>query len=218
LAISIANSGKRALLIDADFRRPRIHRLFGLDNSCGISSVIEGKSEIVEAVQKTDVENLSIMSCGPRPDNPSELLSSRRFDELLGLLREQYDLVVVDTPPVLAVTDPLNVVSRVDGVLLVLRLTKSARTTGRRALESLDGMGANVLGIVINGVGNQKGGYGYGYGKYGYGYGGKSGYGGYRSEYGYDYRYTDGYGDDHTYYEDDEAVPASGRSSRPKPK
>ena len=85
--------------------------------STGISSVIEGKSEIVDAVQQTDVENLWILSCGPRPDNPSELLSSKRFAELLELLREQYDLVIVDTPPVLAVTDPLNVVARVDGVL-----------------------------------------------------------------------------------------------------
>ena len=222
LAISIANSGKRCLLIDADFRRPRIHRLFGLDNSTGISSVIEGKSEIVDAVQQTDVENLAIMSCGPRPDNPSELLSSLRFAELLELLREQYDLVVVDTPPVLAVTDPLNVVARVDGVILVLRLTKSARTMGRRALEALDGMGANVLGIVINGVGSEKGGYGYGYsyGKYGYG---KSGYGGrykygYGSEYAYEYRYADGYGDDRIYYEDEPAAGGNGKLGAQKAK
>jgi succinoglycan biosynthesis transport protein ExoP len=219
LALSIANSGKRALLIDADFRRPRIHKLFGLDNSTGISSVIEGKSEIVDAVQETEVENLSILSCGPRPNNPSELLSSKRFAELLELLREQYDLVIVDTPPVLAVTDPLNVVARVDGVLLVLRLTKSARTMGHRALEALDGMGANVLGIVINGVGSEKKGYGYGYscGKYGYGYG-KSGYGGYKygygSDYAYQYRYSEGYEDDKVYYEDEPPAEANGKSSK----
>ncbi len=221
LAISIANSGKHCLLIDADFRRPRIHKLFGLDNSQGISSVIEGKTEVADAVQQTDVENLSIMSCGPRPDNPSELLSSKRFAELLEVLREQYDLVVVDTPPVLAVTDPLNVVARVDGVLLVLRLTKSARTMGRRALEALDGMGANVLGIVINGVGSEKSGYGYGYsyGKYGYAYG-KSGYGGYRygygSDYAYQYHYGEGYGDDQIYYEDEPA--SNGKSGKVVPK
>ena len=197
LAVSIANSGKRVLLIDADFRRPRCHSVFGAENKVGMSGVIEGTVEILDAVQTTEVENLSLLTCGKRPKNPSELLTSRRFEELLDVLRAQFELVIVDTPPVLAVTDPLNVAPRVDGVLLVLRLTKSARHAGHRTLDSLEEIGANVLGVVVNGVGG-----GAKYGEYGYSQGRRySGYG------GYGYRYGDAYGcresNDQSYYGDE---------------
>jgi len=194
LSVSIAKSGKDVLLIDADFRRPRQHKLFGLDNSVGFASVIQGTAELVDAIRETSVEKLSILSCGPRPDNPSELLTSREFEEFVDVVRDRYELVVVDTPPLLAVTDPSAVAARVDSVLLTMRLLKNARSLAGRALEVLDSLGVNVLGIVVNGVGGDSG-YGYGYGRgYGYGYGR-----------GYAYGYGDGVGcADNKYYSDDE--------------
>jgi capsular exopolysaccharide synthesis family protein len=209
LAISIAQSGKKCILIDADFRRPRIHKLFGLDRDTGLSALIEGTAEIPDAVHETGVENLTVMTCGPRPENPSELLTSLRFQELLDKLRDEYEIVIIDTPPILAVTDPCNVAPRVDGVLLVMRLSTSARKASRRALETLDALGANVLGVVVNGVGGTPGyggydgayGYGRGYGGYGYGGYGYGGYGGYG--YGYGYGYGEKRGDGKGYYEDD---------------
>ncbi|MGE0760350.1 MAG: polysaccharide biosynthesis tyrosine autokinase, partial [Pirellulaceae bacterium] len=221
LAVTIAQSGKRVLLVDADFRRPRVHRVFNATNDIGVTSVLDGQTDVANVTQTTCVENLWLLPCGVRPENPSELLTSGKFEELLGLLREQYDFVIVDTPPVLAVTDPLNVVTRADGVILVMRLTKSARAASHRALETLEELGANMLGVVVNGVGGTSGygdygkyggygsygGYGYGgYGSYGYGYG------------GYDYRY--GYGEgDKSYYEDADDVKSNGHarlgSSRP---
>jgi capsular exopolysaccharide synthesis family protein len=104
LAISIAQSGKTCILIDADFRRPRVHKLFGLDREVGLSALIEGTAEIPDAVRETGVENLTVMTCGQRPENPSELLTSLRFQELLDKLRDEYEFVIIDTPPILAVT------------------------------------------------------------------------------------------------------------------
>ena len=112
-------------------------------------------------------------------------------------------MVILDSPPVLAVTDPLNVAPRVDGVLVILRLNKNARNVARRTLSSLEEVGANVLGIIVNGVGQDQG--SYGYGKYGYSYGyGRYGYAGYGYRYGYRYRKDYGYGDN-AYYGDDAA-------------
>ncbi|MCU0873571.1 MAG: polysaccharide biosynthesis tyrosine autokinase [Pirellulaceae bacterium] len=189
LAVSIANSGKRTLLIDADFRRPRVHKVFGLGDGVGLSEVMSGSVELADAILETAIDGLSILICGRRPANPAELLTSTKFQQLIEVLREKYDMVIVDTPPVLAVTDPLAVAPRVDGVLLVIRLGKSARSVAQNALEALDSIGGTVLGVVVNGVG---GGSRYGgYGAYGYGYR----YGGYGSSYRYgDGQYGDGYG------------------------
>jgi polysaccharide biosynthesis transport protein len=198
LAASIATSGKRTLLIDADFRRPRVHKVFGLEGETGLSDVMAGHVELTDAIQETPIENLSVLICGKRPANPAELLTSSQFQQLLEVLREKYDLVIIDTPPVLAVTDSLAVAPRVDGVLLVIRLSKSARSAAQKALEALESLGINVLGIVVNGVGggSRCGSYGYssyGYSSYGYSsYGYR--YGGYGSRYGYGQGYGQGYG------------------------
>ena len=188
LAVSIADSGKRVLLVDADFRRPKIHKYFGLDNAAGVSSVVAGETEIVDAILPTTVENLSAMPCGPRPRNPADLLTSPRFKEMIDLVRDKYDFVIVDTPPLLAVTDPSVVAPRVDGVLMVLRLTKHARDAAMRANEVLNALGVHTLGVVVNGIGK---GTGYGYGSYRYG---GYRYDKYRKGYGYGYSYGSGYG------------------------
>ena len=98
LAVAIAHSGKKVVIIDADFRRPRVHKIFGVNNDAGISTVISEELDLADAIQQTPVANLDCLACGPRPDNPSELLTSARFDELLGILREKYDFVLVDSP------------------------------------------------------------------------------------------------------------------------
>lgn len=196
LAVCMAQSGRRVLLVDADFRRPRVHRLFGAEPGVGLSAVIKGTADLPEAIVPTDVDNLFLLPCGPRPSNPSELLSSTRFSELVHVLREQYDIVIIDTPPVLAVTDPCVVAPRVDGVVLLIRITKHVRPHAKRALESLESLGANLIGIVVNGVGGNRPGMGYGFGsQYGYRYATNSGY--------YD-SYSYNYGGYHHYYDDAE--------------
>lgn len=208
LAVSIANSGKRVLLVDADLRRPRVHSYFGLDNAKGLSNLISNGGTMSEASQQTAVRNLWAMPCGPKPHNPADLVTSPRIKDLLDEMREQYEFVIVDSPPLLAVTDPSVIASRVDGVLLVIRLGKNARGAAVRSTEILRSLGAEMLGIVVNGVG-KKAGYGgyYRYGGYRYGgyHYGRYRYGGRRYGYGYDYGYgSEGHGGngDDLYYSD----------------
>ncbi|MBW3596949.1 MAG: polysaccharide biosynthesis tyrosine autokinase [Planctomycetes bacterium] len=190
LAVSIAQSGRSVIVVDADARRPQIHKLFSLSRDVGLTSVINGEADLDEAIQSTALENLSVLACGPNPSNPSELLTSPRLKEVLDVLRERFDFVLVDTPPMLAVTDPGVVAPRVDGVLLTLRIKKNVRVNAVRSIEMLSSLGANVLGAVVNGVGGvgrygygeyRYGAYRYGYNRYGYGYGGQ-GYGEYYTE------------------------------------
>ena len=173
LSVSIAQSGKKVLLIDADFRRPKVHRIFGIKSDVGISQVITNEAELSACIKPTAVENLDLLPCGARPHNPAELLSSKRFRDLLAELREMYDFVIVDTPPVLAVTDPAAVAPCVDGVFVAIRLSKSGKPNANRAIEQLKAVGGNVLGVVVNGVGGERrygayGGSGYGSAYYQY--------------------------------------------------
>jgi succinoglycan biosynthesis transport protein ExoP len=177
LAISIAQSGKRILVIDADLRRPRLHKLMQVSGQVGLVSVLTGETHLAEAVQETAVPNLFVLPCGPTPPNPAELLTSPRFKELLDTVREQYDFVLVDTPPLLAVTDPCVVAPRVDGVILTIRLSKNSGPQAIRAREILATLGVKVIGVVVNGVtrgaaakGYHSGGYEYVYGSSDYGY------------------------------------------------
>jgi capsular exopolysaccharide synthesis family protein len=180
LAITIAQSNKSVLLVDGDFRRSMVHKMFDIERQPGLSSVIEGELEPSEAVQKSSIDNLHLMTAGPSTQNPSELLSSQRFEEVLDVLRDRFDFVIIDSPPMLAVTDATAIASRVDGTLLVLRLNKQTRTTAKRASELLRSVEANITGIIVNGVGSKIG-YGSGAGGYqGYGYGGSYGYNGYK--------------------------------------
>ncbi|MCA9190250.1 MAG: polysaccharide biosynthesis tyrosine autokinase [Planctomycetales bacterium] len=197
LAVTMAQSGRRVLLIDADFRRPRIAKLFGIDGEVGMAQVVAGKAELDEATYSSQVANLSIMPGGKRPSNPAELLSSNRFAELVDILREKYDMIVIDTPPLLAVSDPGAVSAVSDGVVLTMRLRRNVKPLATRAKRILESVDARMLGIVINGV-SAEAGYGYSYGyndyRYAYRYGGNYRYG-YR--YGYKYgSYASGYVED----------------------
>ena len=196
LATTIANSGKSVLLLDADFRKPVLHKLFNLSTEVGLASVVDGQVEPKEAYQQVaEIPNLTLMACGPRPDNPSELLSSLSFRENLEYLREQFDFVIVDTPPLLVVSEAGAVAGQVDGVILTLVIDRNTRPVARHACDVLREVGGDIVGVVVNRVSGQKTGYGsYGYG-YGYGY--QYGYGyGYRYGYGSSSGYGTGYGDD----------------------
>jgi capsular exopolysaccharide synthesis family protein len=180
LAITIAQSGKRVILLDADFRRPTVHKLFHLpgDANVGLASVLTGQAELPDALRPCEaVPGLSLLPCGPRPTNPAELLTSVRFQELLGVLRDRADFVLVDTPPLLAVSDPASVAPFVDGVLMTVRLSKSVRPQAERANDILASLGAHLLGVVVNGTAGYGPKYNYAY-SYGYSYG-----------YGYNYGY-----------------------------
>ena len=190
LAISIAQAGKRTVLIDCDFRKPRVHKLFGLATAdIGFTGIIAGTASLSEGIVPNVFPNLDLLLCGPRPTNPAELLSSPQFQDALSQLKNMYEFVIVDTPPLLAVSDPAIVAPQTNGVLLVFRMTKKVRPLAERAREVLASVGAKTLGVIVNATDARGGGYGY---KYGYAY--KYGYG-----YKYsDYEYADNYHDDHT--------------------
>lgn len=182
LAVTIASSGARVAIVSCDLRRPEIHKFFKTENLLGLSSWLSG-AETVESVTvaSKDFPSLKYVPSGPVPPNPSELLGSPRLTELFDSLRASNDVVLVDSPPVLPVTDALVIAQAVDCVVLIARAGRShARAVGR-ALELLAGVDAPVKGVVFNVVPVESSrGYGYGYGKYGR-YSGYSTYGGYSS-------------------------------------
>jgi polysaccharide biosynthesis transport protein len=183
LAITIAQSGKTVLLIEADLRRPRAARLFGLEKEDGLANVLNGESEIADCVHPSGILNLMVLPAGNRPFNPSELLSTAEFRQLLEVMRGKFDYVLIDSPPLLPVTDASVIAAAVDGVLLLLRSRKHLRQAAMASVEKLQAVQATLLGVVIHGdIQQQSYGYGYGY-SYGYGYG----YG-----QGYDQEYSDG--------------------------
>ncbi|HBC63044.1 MAG TPA: hypothetical protein DC058_17750 [Planctomycetaceae bacterium] len=200
LAVSLAQSGKRTVLLESDLRRPKVHKLTGVENKVGVVDVLRGTAEIESAVQTTQVPDLFIIPCGSRPKDPAELLARPEYETLLEDLRSRFDYVIVDTPPILAVTDPAGVAARVDGVIVCMRLSRHTRDLGKRTIDSLRDIGATVSGVVINGV-EERDAYGYGnyrysdyryyyksynY-KYGYGYGRYGSYNSYTSKDGSEY-------------------------------
>lgn len=207
LAVTMAQSGRRVLLIDADFRRPRIAKIFGIESKVGMAQVVAGKAELDDATFASGVANLSIMPGGKQPKNPAELLSSSRFEMLVDMLREKYDIIILDTPPLLAVSEPSAVAAIVDGVVITMRLRRNVKPLATRAVKILESVDAKLLGVVINGVSGEAGyGYSYGYNDYRYAYR----YGG-NHRYGYKYGYGGKYGNYSAgYIDDSEQVTESG--------
>lgn len=174
LALAFAQAGKRTLVIDADLRKPGFTTLLGMKRQPGVADALVSEGAVEEAAAQyrveTAAERLDVLPAGLRRTNPSELLSSQRFAELLTWADAHYDQVIVDCPPVLAVSDA-HIVSRlVDGAILVVRPEKNHRRAVLRAVESFHATGGVVLGVVANGLSEESAGYGYGY-HYGYGYG-----------------------------------------------
>jgi len=170
IAVTMAQAGARVLLIDADMRKPRVHRSFGLGSEKGISSVIAGDLQLKDVVCKSVVPNLEVLPCGPIPPNPSELLHTERFRQILADCRARYDRVILDSPPIGPVTDPAVLGGIADGVVLVLRAGHTTREGALFSRRQLADAGARILGLVINRSDRKGAGYGYGYG-YGTGYG-----------------------------------------------
>lgn len=167
LAIMLAESGRRTLLIDADLRRPRIAEYLGLEGAVGLTDVLAGQARVAEVTQQWGRAGLHVLPSGFVPPNPSEMLGSQQMRDLLQSLREEFDTIVVDVPPLLPVTDAAVVASRVDGAILVTRWGKTARGQVELAANALRVVDARVLGCVLNMVPSGPGRYGYGYG-YGY--------------------------------------------------
>lgn len=162
VAISLAQSGKRVLLVDTDLRRPRVHRVFGVSATRGVTSIVVGEAEFESAVQSSSIPNLDVLACGPIPPNPSELLHSQRFAELVEKALEHYDRVVFDSPPLGAVTDAAVLAPQLDGVLVVVKAQSTTRDALASALRQLRDVNANVLGAVLNDVDPKRKGYGAG--------------------------------------------------------
>jgi capsular exopolysaccharide synthesis family protein len=150
LAISFAREGIRVLLIDADLRRPAMHRLFGVARSPGLAQALANSATVESSIRATSVSGLSILACGSLPTNPTELIRGTRMRELLETIGASYDLVIIDTPPVLPVADAAIIAAVSDGVLMVVRAGKTSRTLTQEACARLAAVGANLVGTVLN--------------------------------------------------------------------
>ena len=166
LAIAIAKAGKTVLMIDADFRSPSQHRIFGVSGEVGFSSVLEAGEIVDRAIRRTTVEGLHVMPAGPSVGNPSELLNSPALGEILDEMAKQYDHVVIDTPPVLRVDDARIVAASCDATVLVLRADRSNRKLAEESRDRLAAVGARILGVVLNDITGSGGG-GFGGGGFG---------------------------------------------------
>ena len=152
LAISFAQNGKKTLLIDCDMRKPKLSRLLGLKSKKGLSNVLVKPDEWNQAILATQQEGLSAMTAGDIPPNPSELLGSKRMQDLIMILRKEFEYIILDTPPVNIVTDAVVLSPVADGTLLVVRAGQSERGAVHRAVEQLSRTDTKLLGFVLNGV------------------------------------------------------------------
>ncbi|MGM0596573.1 MAG: GumC family protein [Myxococcota bacterium] len=174
VAISMAMGGDKTLLVDADMRKPRIHKVFQLNPTKGLSSLIVQKTSMEESIISTEIENLDLLPCGPIPPNPSELQQSKNFDIVYEQLYEKYDRIIFDSPPVGMVTDPSIIGQKTDGVILVARFGKTTRHMLKNTYHTLGRVKVNIMGGIMNYVDNKRWGsknYYYHKGKYSkYGY------------------------------------------------
>lgn len=166
LAISIASTTKKVLLIDGDMRKPTVHRYFGLENKNGLSEILAGLTNEVK-IRKTDVENLHVLTSGQVPPNPAELFGSKQMDNLLDYVKEFFDYVLIDTPPVNLVSDAAILAEKITGYVFVVQSGKNHYYELSYALDTIQQMNGNVVGIVLNDVNGKA----------------ASHYGGYRSTY-----------------------------------
>jgi capsular exopolysaccharide synthesis family protein len=152
LAVSIVQTGKDVILVDCDLRKPTVHKAFGLNNAVGLTSVLTGQVAVEDALQKTHCEGLSVLTAGPLPPNPTELLQSNVMQEVLKKLKLMGDQVLLDAPPVLPVADSMILSTYVDGVVLVIASRQVPREIALRAKELLQNTNARLLGVVLNQV------------------------------------------------------------------
>lgn len=160
LAVTMAQAEQRVILVDCDLRRPSLHTLFGVSNESGVTSALLDQADAPLPLLGTEVPGLSLLPSGPLPPRPADLLGSRRMEALIVRLRESADIVLFDTPPVIAVTDAAVLATRVDGAILVLQAGKTRRDRAREARNLLEKVKAHVVGVVLNDAKIEQG-YGY---------------------------------------------------------
>jgi capsular exopolysaccharide synthesis family protein len=152
LAIAQAQAGRKTLLIDTDLRRPMIHKLFNMKRENGLSKVLTGEIKLDDAVKKTDIQNLFVITSGPIPPNPSELLASEKMKSVMKELKKGFDKIVMDSPPLIAVTDPVVIGKEVDGMVFVVRSGRTTREIAEKSKENAEYAKINLLGCVLNDV------------------------------------------------------------------
>ena len=151
LALTVARfKGKKSLIVDADLRRPRLHEIFGVPREPGLLECLEGKIDPLKAVKDTPVENLKVIPAGSRVASPAHLFEGDILSDIFKKIRFYFDIVIVDSAPVIPVSDPMLISSEVDGVILVLLAGKTPRTVATRARDILLDANANLLGVVVN--------------------------------------------------------------------
>ena len=177
IAVTLSQTGEKVILLDCDMRNPRVHRILGLENMNGMSTFLSGNADLSSMIQQSEVPNLFAVSAGRIPPNPAELLGSPRMKQGLSLLDEYFDHVVIDSPPVLSVTDARIVSSLVDGVVLVIKGGETPKEAVQRTKRLLQEVHAHVIGTLLNNVDVRSADYYYYSKYYNYGYGKKYGYG-----------------------------------------
>ncbi|MFD1884601.1 CpsD/CapB family tyrosine-protein kinase [Paenibacillus wenxiniae] len=150
LAIAYAETGRSVLIVDGDLRNPAMHRIFNLSNDKGLSHVLFNTADLEKNIQASRTMNLSVLTSGPVPPNPSEIVGSRQMEALMEEVKSQYDLVILDTPPILPFTDAQVATTLCDGVVLVIKSGGESRKDITKAITSLEFVGARILGAVLN--------------------------------------------------------------------
>lgn len=155
LAINFAQMGKKTLLIDSDMRNPSLHKLFSLSSRNGLSEILAGLTDNI-TVSKTEIENLSVLTSGKIPPNPAELLASSRMDKLLAFVKEHYDCVFIDTPPVNIVTDSTVFSQKATGYILIVKTDTTNIPELKASVDILQNVGSNILGFILNDANSEK--------------------------------------------------------------
>jgi capsular exopolysaccharide synthesis family protein len=169
LAIATAQAGSRTILLDCDMRNPKLHKVFEISNQIGLSDMLIGETNFYEAVHKSGIDNLYVLPSGTRPPNPAEVLASEKMKKFLESLKETYDYIIIDTPPIIMVTDAQILAKYADGCLLVVASAEVDKNAAIKAKELLEKVDAKILGVVLNKIDTKRKGY-YGY-YYNYYYG-----------------------------------------------
>ncbi|WP_062351696.1 CpsD/CapB family tyrosine-protein kinase [Bacillus kwashiorkori] len=164
LAVVMAQQGKKVLLIDSDMRKPTVHYTFQLPNTIGLTNVLTKQISFVDAIRETEILDLFVLTSGPIPPNPAELLASKSMADLIEMAKEQFDLILFDAPPILAVTDAQILANLCDASLFVLSSGKTDREEAMKAVEMLKAAKGKLLGTVLNGRKEVKSSYYYYYG------------------------------------------------------
>jgi capsular exopolysaccharide synthesis family protein len=153
LAIVQAQAGFKTILVEADLRRPTVHKVFQLHSPIGLAGYLTGEAKTIdEIVHKTEVPNLDAICCGAIPSSPSELIGSQRMSQFIEDLRQRYDRVVLDCPPISAVSDPLVVGSVADGIIFVSKFNKVRRDHVRKVVQRIQNAGVQIIGVVLNDI------------------------------------------------------------------